>query len=139
MVSPDMPLLWPKPPVQGKISFSGCERLPKNKRKPAPHPPPNDELQRAGSKTPPIASIDVSLAIASKPWGRSFRRISKLQRDPPEDLAALEQRLAIQFPDEYRMFLLKHNGGTPEPATFQFKLRQGAYVLVHRELESQRW
>jgi len=37
------------------------------------------------------------------------------------DLASLEQRLRIKLPDDYRAFLLRHNGGVPERAGFRFK------------------
>jgi hypothetical protein len=33
-------------------------------------------------------------------------------------LTAFEDRLGFTLPDEYRDFLLAHNGGTPVPATF---------------------
>jgi hypothetical protein len=34
------------------------------------------------------------------------------------DIAAAEQRLQVKLPDEYRAFLLRHNGGIPRPARF---------------------
>jgi hypothetical protein len=39
------------------------------------------------------------------------------------DIAAVEQRLRIKFPDEYRIFLLRHNGGVPSPARFPMSER----------------
>jgi hypothetical protein len=38
----------------------------------------------------------------------------------PAKLDALEQRLAIKLPEEYRRFLLAQNGGRPNPAVFDF-------------------
>jgi hypothetical protein len=38
----------------------------------------------------------------------------------PVELDALEQRLAIKLPEEYRHFLLMQNGGRPKPAGFDF-------------------
>lgn len=35
-----------------------------------------------------------------------------------KDIAALEQRLGISLPDEYRQFILTWNGGQPEPNAF---------------------
>jgi hypothetical protein len=35
------------------------------------------------------------------------------------DLAAVEQRLRVKFPDPYRAFLLRHNGGVSWPARFR--------------------
>lgn len=34
-------------------------------------------------------------------------------------LAAFEKELGVSLPDEYRQFLLEHNGGTPVPAGFR--------------------
>jgi cell wall assembly regulator SMI1 len=36
------------------------------------------------------------------------------------DLEAAEKRLGLTFPEEYRAFLLKHNGGRPTPREFNF-------------------
>ena len=36
-----------------------------------------------------------------------------------EDLQLAEQRLDVHFPDDYRSFLLAHNGGKPTPAWFR--------------------
>lgn len=38
-----------------------------------------------------------------------------------EDLKRTENRINIDFPAQYRNFLLKHNGGHPEPSVFKFK------------------
>src|SRR5258708_7324543 len=38
-----------------------------------------------------------------------------------EGLAALEQRLGLHLPADYRAFLLKHNGGMPRLNTFQYR------------------
>jgi hypothetical protein len=35
-----------------------------------------------------------------------------------QDLAALERELGVRLPDDYREFMLVHNGGRPEPADF---------------------
>src|SRR5258708_28345592 len=35
------------------------------------------------------------------------------------DLAAVERRLGVDFPDDYRAFLLRHNGGVPRPDRFR--------------------
>jgi ankyrin repeat protein len=35
------------------------------------------------------------------------------------DLAAVERRLGVHFPDDYRAFLLRHNGGVPRPGRFR--------------------
>ena len=43
----------------------------------------------------------------------------------PEDLAAFETRHALQLPEDYRRFLLAHNGGVPIPNTIDF-VAQGA-------------
>lgn len=34
------------------------------------------------------------------------------------DIQAVEQQLNVRFPDDYRRFLLAHNGGRPEPDVF---------------------
>lgn len=36
----------------------------------------------------------------------------------PEDIRRIESLTGISIPDEYRAFLLKHNGGRPIPNTF---------------------
>ncbi|HEV3119657.1 MAG TPA: SMI1/KNR4 family protein, partial [Gemmataceae bacterium] len=38
-----------------------------------------------------------------------------------ERIAALEQRLGLQLPKDYRVFLLEHNGGMPRHNTFHFR------------------
>lgn len=43
------------------------------------------------------------------------------ESNPPitdADIQALEQQLNIKFPDDYRRFLLAHNGGRPKPEVF---------------------
>ncbi|KAK8801186.1 hypothetical protein WA158_001956 [Blastocystis sp. Blastoise] len=35
-----------------------------------------------------------------------------------KDIAALESKLGLKFPEEYKKFLLEHNGGIPEPCGF---------------------
>lgn len=40
-------------------------------------------------------------------------------------LAAAEQALAVSLPDDYRAFLLQHNGGQPEPDRFAIAWRPG--------------
>ena len=41
------------------------------------------------------------------------------------DLAAVERRLGVHFPDDYRAFLLRHNGGVPRQGRFRMS-RQAA-------------
>lgn len=41
-----------------------------------------------------------------------------------EELANLETRLSFEFPEEYRKFLLVHNGGRPDHPCFLFKRKQ---------------
>jgi hypothetical protein len=36
----------------------------------------------------------------------------------PEDIARVERRRGIKLPDDYRLFLLRHNGGRPERDAF---------------------
>lgn len=40
-------------------------------------------------------------------------------------LAKLEKQLGVRLPDDYRAFMLEHNGGRPEPQGFAFR-RDGA-------------
>jgi len=42
------------------------------------------------------------------------------RRLKPEQLDEVEQRLAVSLPDEYRKFLLRTNGGVPEPGGLEF-------------------
>lgn len=51
-----------------------------------------------------------------------------LQPGPPiseADVSAVERRLGIVFPAEYRDFLLTHNGGEVEPLRFSFVYDDG--------------
>lgn len=43
-------------------------------------------------------------------------------------LAALEKKLGISLPAQYRQFLLKHNGGHPNRACFHYKHLRGPYT-----------
>ncbi len=44
------------------------------------------------------------------------------------DIQAVEQQLNIQFPDDYRRFLLAHNGGRPEPSVFDIIEGESAFT-----------
>jgi hypothetical protein len=44
------------------------------------------------------------------------------------DFDALEKRLGVRFPRQYRNWLLKHNGGQPVPGGFRFKHETGPYT-----------
>lgn len=44
-----------------------------------------------------------------------------------KQLAATERKLKISLPPQYRAFLLRHNGGWPEPDSFVFKQGRGSY------------
>ena len=46
----------------------------------------------------------------------------------PHCLSKLESRLNITLPDDYRNFLLKYNGGFPNPSVFRFKGKSGPYT-----------
>src|SRR5262245_18865200 len=73
-----------------------------------------------------------------EPWGtRAGRRVvvrkvgTSLMQIPapahqltPDDIDAYERRAKLKLPSEYREFLLRSNGGKPEPAFFTF-LRNG--------------
>lgn len=41
------------------------------------------------------------------------------------ELAAAEQQLGVKLPDDYRRFMLQHNGGQPEPDGFAIQWRPG--------------
>lgn len=43
-------------------------------------------------------------------------------------LSKVEKRLKIKLPEEYRRFLLAHNGGRLTPSVFKFKGQSGAYA-----------
>lgn len=45
-----------------------------------------------------------------------------------EMLDQVEKRLNIQLPDQYRQFLLRHNGGTPTPNLFECADGGGSFV-----------
>lgn len=46
----------------------------------------------------------------------------------PARVAVLEAKLRTRLPDDYREFLLEHNGGRPKPAKFVFARRIGPYT-----------
>ena len=47
------------------------------------------------------------------------------------DIAATETRLGVRFPDPYRCFLLKHNGGRPTPDTIDVEDLPGSPTDIH--------
>ncbi|MFL5340919.1 MAG: SMI1/KNR4 family protein [Gemmataceae bacterium] len=47
-----------------------------------------------------------------------------------EALAAFEAQFSISLPDDYRRFLLRHNGGRPEPNGLKFKMDGAALPLT---------
>ena len=53
--------------------------------------------------------------------------INKASTDE-DRVRALEARLGRCLPDDYREFLLRHNGGRPEPRLFRIPKRGGAYT-----------
>jgi cell wall assembly regulator SMI1 len=62
-------------------------------------------------------------AHAAKPLNLKGLKIRRSAQALTEgELAALEQKLGISLPDDYRAFLLRHNGGVPDPADFRFRL-----------------
>jgi hypothetical protein len=46
------------------------------------------------------------------------------------DVEAFEQRHQIRLPQDYREFLLRHNGGTPVPSAFTFSDDPGSGSVV---------
>ncbi len=44
------------------------------------------------------------------------------------DLDDFERRLNITFPEEYRNFMLLHNGGRPEKSRFSYRNKPGMYA-----------
>lgn len=60
-----------------------------------------------------------------------------------ERLAQVEERLGIEFPVDYRSFMLKYNGGEPSPNSFQFKEFDGDYtdslVLMFLAIDSEKF
>jgi cell wall assembly regulator SMI1 len=44
-----------------------------------------------------------------------------------ERLKSIERKYNIDFPPEYRHFLLAYNGGQPQPSAFYFKHTNGSY------------
>ena len=52
-------------------------------------------------------------------------KISDAEEDlTEENLQQAEKRVDVKFPDEYRKFLLKHNGGSPEPCAFKYTFEE---------------
>ena len=52
-----------------------------------------------------------------------------------EDIRTFELQLGISLPDDYRRFLLAHNGGQPEPGAFPvFSFAVGDYAVLNRFL-----
>jgi cell wall assembly regulator SMI1 len=44
------------------------------------------------------------------------------------ELKAMELKLGIEFPQPYRRWLLKYNGGQPSPGRFRYKHESGPYT-----------
>lgn len=66
-----------------------------------------------------------------------------------EELVRVERQLGIDLPDDYRSFLLEHNGGRPKPNTFPIHnfpsssrgileefigIKKGAYTDIRKQL-----
>jgi hypothetical protein len=74
-----------------------------------------------------------------------IKRLSGIEKDLTEkELTEAEHRVNVRFPDQYRQFLLKYNGGLPEPCAFNFKCGEEepelaciAYFLAIYEGESE--
>ncbi len=48
-----------------------------------------------------------------------------------EEIAAVEQQIGLQLPDQYRAFLKRQNGGRPRPAHFSFRERKDDGSIVN--------
>lgn len=59
---------------------------------------------------------------AMNPVIEDSNRFGRLAEEP---LAAFEASLGGRLPEDYRAFLLEHNGGRPRPATFTISKGEG--------------
>lgn len=46
-----------------------------------------------------------------------------------KEITDFESRMSVQLPEKYKGFLLKWNGGSPEPSWFNISPEQGTSVL----------
>ena len=58
-----------------------------------------------------------------------IERSNQYGRLMPETLRAFERRLDAILPDDYRAFLLTHNGGCPIPSDFEISAAEGGDSL----------
>jgi hypothetical protein len=55
-----------------------------------------------------------------------------LRQLAPDDIDALERRVGLRLPDDYRVFLLKYNGGRPVPSGFPIEgLANNPFGAIH--------
>ena len=45
-----------------------------------------------------------------------------------QDIGEFERRTGLKFPPQYRAWLLRYNGGRPEPKGFRYKYESGPYT-----------
>lgn len=58
-------------------------------------------------------------------------KLSRIEKDlTEEELQAAENIVGKEFPDQYREFLLKYNGGHPAPDIFRYKNEDGDQELA---------
>jgi cell wall assembly regulator SMI1 len=61
----------------------------------------------------------------------NIRKLSKVERPlTGEELQQVETRIGVQLPEDYRLFLLQHNGGHPEPSAFKYTCDQQQWKLA---------
>ena len=57
--------------------------------------------------------------------GRGLTIVKQEEKLTPERLKAVEKIIGVNLPEEYRNFLLAHNGGSPRPQAFEYRCGGG--------------
>ena len=57
----------------------------------------------------------------------------------PQKIGIAEKALGVKFPDEYIQFLLKYNGGRPEPAGFDIDWKNNQEIGQHWRTSMLSW
>lgn len=47
---------------------------------------------------------------------------------PESELARIERMVGFRLPDDYKAFMIRENGGEPEPSTFRYMNQAGPYT-----------
>jgi hypothetical protein len=108
------------------------------------HAPPNEELHLTAAAGRVFGGVVSPAAVAGE-WGRSVAEglaMLKFSHSfgtvSAQKISALEKRLGVKFPADYKRFLRSTNGGCPEPNCFTVPDRGDALVGILYGIRNER-